>query len=238
MNVTEFISEMNNNYFKDGTYHTQRNPQTNSTSGNHHVINATYYTILNKLDSKLLSFEDMVNADNYIKRCEEKTGIYNRAPDKFDHQSHDDYIGIACTSDILGLDFSFHIVTKGETSFWYFDNTEESSKFEIKNWHGRFPWAIGTYRVCATGDVSFLNELGFCLYLYSDIKNKDLTDTSGKILRFIQKERWKGYSKLVDKFIKMWEDSIIKRYPNAMGDVMGIYHGEDHPFCKVLKGIV
>lgn len=238
MNVTEFISEMNNNYFKDGTYHTQRNPQTNSTSGNHHVINATYYTIVNKLDKTLLTMDDVANADSYIMRCQERKGIYNRAPDKFDHQSHDDYVGISCTSDILGLWYPNDIVEVGKKKLWYFDNTEESTKFEFKNWHGRFPWATGTYKVCADDKLGPLNVAGICLYLYDDIRNKDLTDTSGKILRFIQKERWKGESKTVDKFIKMWEDSIVKKYSNAMGDVMGIYHGEDHPFCKVLKGII
>jgi hypothetical protein len=193
--------------------------------------------MLNKKES-MLTIEDVITSDNYIARCQEKMGIFNRAPNKFDHQSHDDYIGIACTSNILGLWFANYIVAYGKKHFYYYDNTEETTKLEIKNWHGRFPWAIGTYKVCAGYKANWFEQLNMCLYLYVSIKNKDLTDTSGRILRFIQKERWKGRYKLVDKFIKMWEDDIKTRYPKAMGDVLGIYHGKDHPFAIIMEGKV
>jgi len=233
MDIKEYNKVMNERYFRNNAYHGVKDPQENSTSGNHHIINAIHYTILNREGE--LTEQDREIADKYIEACMERPGIFNRAPDKFDHQAHDDYIGIACTSSLLSLPFIGYI---NDNKLRYYDNTEESIKFEFKNWHGRFPWAIMTYRVCGGLSVNILLQLAFCIYLYINIGNKDLTDTSGKILRWLQIEAVKGKYKLVDYFIKMWHTDVMKDYPGGMGDVMGIYYGEDHPFAKVLKGKV
>ena len=233
MNIEQYNLEMNTNYFRANTYHAVKNPQINSTSGNHHLMNAIHYCIL-KRENKLTD-KDRNTASNFIHDCSERLGIYNRAPDKFDHQAHDDYLAISVTSKLLGL---FHATIINNTPYYYFDNTEETSKFELKNWHGRFPWAIFTYKTCAGEIANLFYQLVFCGYLVSSMFNKDLTDTSGRILRWIQKEAVKGKYKLVDFFIDLWEKDIVKKYPEAMGTVMGIYYGDDHPFSQVLKGKV
>lgn len=233
MNILQYNKVMNASYFRNNTYHGVKDPQVNSTSGNHHIMNAIHYSILNREDA--LVEQDRAVANTFIDACMEKPGIFNRAPDKFDHQAHDDYIGIACTSKILHLPFAGYI---NDVKLRYYDNTEESTKFELKNWHGRFPWAILTYRLCGGLGANILLQLAFCIYLYMGIKNKDLTDTSGRILRWLQKENVKGKYKLVDKFIKMWEDDIKAKYPDAMGTVLGIYYGEEHPFALYMRGKV
>lgn len=233
MEIKEFMYKMNRDYYRNGAYHGIKNPAENSTSGNHHVINATYYSIIDRFNE--VTGSDQKIASDYIHACEEKAGIYNRTPDKFDHQSHDDYIGICCTSNKLFLPFAADIVQYGKKHWWYFDNTEETTKFEIKNWHGRFPWALHTYKVCAGGCASLLSILGFCAYMYMGTFNKDLTDTSGRILRWLQKESVKGKNGLVDFFIHKWEADILEKYPNGMGDVFGIYYGEEHPFAQIMK---
>lgn len=236
MNIQEFITEMNDNYFNNGCYHAVKNPPNGSTSGNHHILNATYYTIIDR-HNKLNSADQQI-ASEFIIRCEEKPGIYNRAPDKFDHQAHDDYIGIACTSKKLFLPFAMEIYKYGKKHFWYYDNTEETTHFEFKNWHGRFPWAICTYKTCANGNAPLFYKLAFGLYMYAGTFNNDKSDTSGRILRWLQKESLKGQSKLLDFFINLWEADIKKKYTDGMGDVFGIYYGLDHPFSKIMKGEV
>lgn len=227
---------MNNHYFRDGTYHGAKDPPTNSTSGNHHIINAIHYSICDRYNE--VTGEDQIIASNYIDKCLDITGVFNRAPDKFDHQAHDDIIGISCTSKKLFLPYANYINRYGEKHFWYFDNTEETSKFEIKNWHGRFPWAIATYKHCAGYRLNLFYQLALGLYFYTGTRNDDTTDTSGRILRWLQKESVKGKYKIVDFFIKKWEDKLKEQYSNAMGDVMSIYYGVNHPFAQILQGVV
>lgn len=233
MTIEEFIKTMNESYFKAGAYHGMKNPDNNSTSGNHHVINATYYTIVNNLGK--LTEEDREIANAYISACMEKPGIYNRAPDKFDHQAHDDTVAICATSKLLHLP---HAGLIEDIPYYYYDNTEETTKFEFKNWHWRFVWPILTYKVCSGKSTNLFYQLGFCYYLYTGTKKKDMTDTSGRILRWLQKEAVKGKYKLVDWFIKKFEDNIARDYTFAMGDVFGIYYGYDHPFSLIMKGKV
>lgn len=233
MDFKQYYSEMNSNYFRENSYHPVKNPAYLETSGNLHIINAIHYTILERY--KANAEREYHNASSFISDCMERFGIYNRAPTKFDHQAHDDYIGIAIQSKLFNLAHARFI---NSTKYYYFDNTEETNKFEIKNWHGRFPWALFTYNVCDTGSANLFYQLGFCAYLWTGIRNKDLTDTSGRILRWLQKEAVKGKYKLVDWFIGKWEKDLASKYPGGIGEVMGIYYGPDHPFALVLKGEV
>ena len=237
MLIGEYIREMQAHYFKGNCYHTQRNPEHNSTSGNHALINATHYTIVKKLGGKLTD-DDIVEANNYIRDCKEREGIFNRAPDKFDMQAHDDYVGICCTSKQLQLPYAEEIYNYGTKHWWYFDNTEETPKFEFRNWFGRFVWTVFTFKACARARANLFLQLAFGLFLYTQSFNKDLTDTSGRILAWVQKEAVKGKYKLVDWFIEKWEADVKAKYPNGVGDIMSIYHAPDHPFALILKGVV
>ena len=236
MNINEYDFEMQEHYYRACAFHSVKDPQTDDTSGNQHVINATHYTILQKL-SKVTVFDNVI-ANSYIKACREREGIYNRTPSKLEHQAHDDYVAIACTSKHLDLDYCNEINDYGKQHFWYFDNTEETTKFEFKNWHGRFPWAVFTYKVCSGQSASLFLQLAFCVYLFMQTRKTDLTDTSGRILAWIQKEAVKGKYKLVDLMISYWEKDIMKKYEGGIGEILGIYHNKEHPFSKIMWGKV
>lgn len=230
MEPAKYKALMDGRYYRNNAYHAVIDPETDSTSGNHHVINAIHYTILKRYN--LLNDGDRETANEFIHACMEGFGIYNRAPDKFDHQAHDDYLGIAVTSKLLNL---YHRLIIANTPYYYFDNTEETPKVELKNWHGRFPWAVYTYKVAADQNPGVFNRLIFCGYLVMDLFRKDLTDTSGRILRWLQIQNAKGESKVVDFFINLWENNLRKKYTGGMGEVMAIYYGADHPFAEILR---
>lgn len=238
MTPFEYKLEMYNNYRRGNTYHTMRNPDNDTTSGNHHVINATHHVIAKKIGILITQDEEFIK--QFIIDSRDVSGVINRAPTKYDHQTHDDLVCISVSSKLLNWSFAKEIAEEGNEGFipWYFDNTEESTNFEFKNWHGRFPWAVFTYRHCADMNVNWFHKLGYKHYLKDSMKNKDLTDTSGRILRFIQNEAARGIDKGVDEVIKEWEEDLLKKYPGGMGEVLGIYHGKDHPFSKVMWGKV
>ena len=65
--------------------------------------------------------------------------------------------------------------------------------------------------------------------------NKDKSDTSGRILKWLSNDVMRGQSRLIDWAIDKWEANIKEVYPDGhMGEVLGIYHNESHPFSKYM----
>ncbi len=232
MTLEEYEKEMKAHYFYNGCYHTVRNPITPSTSGNHHVINATHYLILKMFGANMASYA--AEAWDYIMRCREAPGIFNRAPDKFDHQAHDDYIAIFIICRIFGFtDIANEMVKAGKPPFFYYDNTEETKKFEFKNWFGRFGWTAYTFANCSTiSKPGIFSKLCMALYYIVGAFNKDRTDTSGRILRWLQVRGQPHNSLLVGFAIWLWRKSMCKLYKSPQ-EMLGIYHGRSHPFARI-----
>lgn len=236
MTIEQFIQVMNNKYFTYDCYHTAKNP-SNYTSLNHHVINATYYAQLNRYNAQ--TEKDRLIAQRFIEACRDESGVFNRIPGNFDQlQAHDDLLSIVTTSKILHLPYAGEIYDYGNKwrfpKFkgipipvkWYYDSTEESKEFDVRCFHGRFPWLIAYYKACDNIELNLFDKLAYSLYLLND------ANESGNILRWLTISQMKGKYKIVDKAIKMWENNIIKKY-GTMNNVFALYHAKDHPFANL-----
>lgn len=241
MDYQEFYQEMNDHYYRANCYHTMKDPDNDATSGNHNVLNATYHLISSKLGGYkdiIQSSRDFVKELRFVQSIKKESGLYYRHPNKMDQpQTQDDYIGLIVSACALNMQvlISKPIVDYGKKHYWYFDPVGGSLKFD--SWHGRFPGLTGSYKRAAGDSINLLDRIGFCaVTLYSAYFPGDKTSTSSKILTWLENSVMRGESKMVDYCIDKWEDMIKKTYPGQMGDVLGIYHGVDHPFSKAMQG--
>lgn len=241
MDYNQFYQEMNTSYYRANCYHSMKNPDNDATSGNHHVINATYHVITDKLAGSDYPFgrdEDQEKFRVFINSVIVKRGLFTRHPNKMDQpQTHDDYIGIVASDYIFGLTVAHSIRQYGEQNNWVYDTLQKPASFTTKfnNWHGRFPGLIGVYKRATGVKPSLFDRVGYCAALLADVYfKKDWTDTSGIILTWLSNTVMKGDSKMVDYCINKWEDNIKEKYEGQMGEVLGIYHGMNHPFSKAM----
>jgi len=242
MDYAEFYQEMNTSYYRANCYHTMKDPDNDATSGNHHVINATYHLVSDKLggySDSVQQSRDFVTALRFTKSTDGSAlGLYYRHPNKKDQaQTHDDYIGLATTAKLLPPLLTAHyIVAYGSHHNWYFDTLGGKLKFD--SWHGRFPGLVGVYKRAMGKNINWCDRIGYVASLLGDVYlTKDRTATSGKILIWLQNSVMRGESKMVDWAIDKWEAYIKEAYPSGqMGEVLGIYHGVGHPFSKAMWG--
>lgn len=243
MDYQNFYQEMNSHYYRANCYHSMRDPDQDATSGNQHVLNATYHLVSKKLDSMYPASVEGNNDRQKEITFEGNTmiepGLYIRHPTKAnDQETQDDYIGLIVTNNIIGGPVGEDIYKYAQTRRYflkyYFDNLKGS--FKPGNWFGRFPWMVALIKRGAGEKLNWFNRLGYCAYLLSDVYfNKNKQDTSGRILQWLGNSVMKGESKTADRCIKRWEDNIKDKYPDGyMGEVLGIYHGTYHPFSEAM----
>jgi hypothetical protein len=237
MNYQEFYTAMNTNYYRADCYHTTKNPEQDATSGNMHVLNATYHLTSKKLDGykdQVQVGKDFVKELRFLRSTQVNIGIYNRAPSKaLDLESQDDYIGIMLSTDILKI--PNYIRVHGKHYYNYYDNL--NGKFKLTNWFGRFIYWNALTKRSANEKLNVFNRIGYATWLLSEIYfNKDKTNVSTKILQWLANNLMKGESTMVDWAIKQWEDEIKSMYSGQMGDVLGYYHGASHPFSLAMAG--
>lgn len=245
MDFQEFHQQMNSNYYRANCYHTMQNPDNDATSGNHHVINATYHLINFKLNdlypASLEGKEDYNKEYAFIANTQVEPGLYVRHPVKAkDNQTHDDYIGLLVSSKIFNLGIAKAIHEYGQSRRFllknYFDTLKES-RFKFDSWFGRFTWFTAVVKVRVGIEPNLLEKISYCAHIMTDVYlNKDRTNTSGRILQWMMNSMMKGKSKIVDACINKWEENIKATYPGQMGEVLGIYHGVNHPFTKAMWG--
>ncbi len=238
MDYNQFYQEMNTHYYRANCYHTMRTPNNDATSGNHHVINGTYYLIGRKLGGYTPSNVDKFYA--FVRSTEvNQGGLYARHPNKkTDHQTHDDYIGILTGAVALGSSYPNEYIHRyGENNNYIYDTLQKPATFTTKwnNWHGRFPGLIGVYKRAAGVKISMLDRIGYCAALLADIYfPKEKTDVSGRILTWLSNSIMKDEGKMIDYCIDKWNKKIEQTYEGKMGEVLGIYHGTTHPFSKAM----
>lgn len=235
-----------------------RDPDNDATSGNHHINNATHYLITKKLGLEKVLFEPWLEeyfiAAKFIDSTY-KDGWYMRHPNKMnDRQAHDDSIGILVTDKVFdnqigvsrfmyekGNKYTFGYVTKLKIPVylkWYYTNLNDLPTIRANAWFGRMPWLIAMYKVGAQKKLNLLDEIAYTTYLLQTVYfNKNKSDTSGKILKWLGNSVMKGQSKMIDWAIDKFEKYIMEQYPEGyMGEVLGIYHGKTHPFSKIMWG--
>lgn len=242
----DYISEMNAHYYRANAYHTVRDPDSDATSGNHHVINATHYLIMRKISPMSLM---IVTPEPFIESTRTPEGWFNRHPTKVnDIEKHDDNIGIITISNLFGLSYAKEIYNYGSRwrypklfgklplpMKWYYDNLN-GTKLDFNLWHKRFFWTVAVYKAGAGEKLNIIDKLSYCFYLLDDVYlKKDRTAVSGTILKWLANDVMKGKSWLIDKCIAKFEKHIEEVYPDKMGEVFAIYHGTEHPFAKIMK---
>lgn len=246
MDISQFYQEMHNHYFRAHCFHTMQNPDNDATSGNHHVINATYHLVSKTLDpmypATVEGRNDLTEHTAFVGSTMIEPGLFIRHPNKApDHETHDDYVGLICSNNILGGLLGDAIYNYGqERRFlvkYYYDNNKNDKPI-FNSWFGRFPWLVGLIKKAAGKEINTFHRLGYCVYLLSDVYfNKDRTDVSGRILQWLSNSVMKDEGKLVNYCIAKWEKNIEEKYPNGkMGEVLGIYHGVHHPFSQAMWG--
>lgn len=254
----DYHKEMKAHYFRANCYHTMRDPDNDATSGNHHILNATHYLINRKLGlSESLPSEWDNEYDVAVSFIDStyRNGWYMRHPQKInDRQAHDDSIGIIVTDKVFngsmfvagimyvtGNNYTSGYVTKYKIPIkvkWYYTNLNDLPNLRVNAWFGRMPWLIALYKVGAGKKLNLFDKLAYTAYLLHTVYfNKDKSDTSGKILKWLGNYVMKGQSKMIDWAINKYERYIMEQYPDGyMGEVLGIYHGKTHPFSKVMWG--
>ena len=164
MNIIEYIFEMRSHYFRAGVYHTTRDPQTDYTSGNHHVINATHHAIL-KMHDTHTQFDEF-ESEGFIEACRHSSGVFLRSPGNMQQQAHDDLLAISCTSEKYAKEIAETGLKKWYLP-WYYDNTPDTPKLEARNWFGRFGWTIYTFSQTAGLPTNIIHNLCFAAYIVS-----------------------------------------------------------------------
>jgi hypothetical protein len=243
--MTSFKEEIYTNYLtSNGAIHTMKNPDNPITSGNHHVTNATFYAIQEKLTG--FSKADIELATQFIESTRDVSGVFNRAANKLSQdQSHDDLIALAVTSNILDLPYAKEIYDHGNQwrfpklfglipipTKWYMDNTEETPDFHPKHLHWRFGWVVAVYKKAAKKELNFWDRFWYNRYMAN--RDPNLTSTSGRILRWLTTRVMKDEC---PEAVKKFNTQIALDYQNDMSDVLGIYHGYEHPFSSMTKDV-
>lgn len=251
MDIQEFIKVMHESYYRASAYHTMKNPDNDITSGNQHVLNATYYNILDKFHAQKTI--DRETAQAFIESTRDPNGWFDRAITKpEDKQGHDDNIAIIATSKALGLPYGKEIYDYGNQwrfpkltvlgvripvpMKWYYEN-RSIDEFSISACHGRFLWLVPIYKAGAGSKLNLLDKIAYSTHLAFIVFNNDKTDTSGKILDWLSIPVMRNQSWLIDKAIGLWENEIKAMYhPDYAGEVLGIYHSPSHPYSLIMKG--
>lgn len=203
-----------------------RDPDVAWTSGNHLLITSTYYVLLNELDR--LTPKDMTNFTRLVQGCEVVPGVYNRNAGRYDLQAHDDYIGIIAASYVLGLSFVEDILNHGEKNGWLFDNTQGRVP-SGEPYFGRLPDFAPLVRSANRQALTLWEQLLFCGSLLVNAL-RPRGNESGVILSWLETKPTQGKHGLIDLAISFWKKRLVKKYPNGMGEVFGIYYGVSHPY--------
>lgn len=241
MDYQEFYTEVHEHYYRANAYHTMRDPDYDATSGNHHLLNATYYAVVKRLAPEKLP-ESLGQFVTFVESTVTPDGWFSRHPTKMNQpQSHDDNIGIIVSSNLVEPipGYAHEVYEYGQKRRYllknYYENVPDA-KFRFGAWHSRLPGIQAIYKRGAGVKTNWLNKIGYCFYLLSDVYfNKDRSNTSGRIMQWLANSVMKGDSWIVDKCIDRWERNIKEVYSTGwVGEMLGVYHTNEHPFCKAM----
>jgi hypothetical protein len=168
-------------------------------------------------------------------------GVIGRFGKPKDAQTHDDYIGLATLSGLTeNKQAAIDMFVHGKLNHWSFVNVAYNftDLFNAQFW--RLPGVVQHIKLCAGKAWNWLDIVLFALsVIFNAFTPKD--STSGKILvwhSIVMYECLGDSNWLSDFAVRFWKHQILKMYPNAMGDIFGIYFGPDHVFTKWTKGII
>lgn len=168
-----------------------------------------------------------------LRACEhpQRPGTWMRRPDnRGGINSIDDYTSI--------LTFAYYfdegriaerIIRRGSKSLWYFNNT---SKFSIKGWLGRFPGLIAHAYYCAGKSNPAVRLLWVLTVLVGSFsKSHDGLALTWQMCIVAGGDNW--LNKRVSKFFMKKFKAL---HPDGMRSLMAAYQGWDSPQGKNLSG--
>lgn len=179
--------------------------------------------------------EDLYNAVKVL------PGLIGRGNKPKDPQTHDDYIGMLTLSALTANKIAAkEIYEYGNLKHWSYVNVAYSFSdlFNAQFW--RLPGVVQHIKACAGIEWTTLDYLLFSLSVIGNIFTSK-EETSGKILTWHMVSIYERNVKRAwfsDWAVSLWKHRILKIYPNAMGDVFGIYFGKDHIFSKYTIGVI
>lgn len=161
--------------------------------------------------------------------CEVEPGIYDKNPPlggnrREDDITHDDMLGVAMGSSIIGGPFQFEIVRRAEEQGWVMSNNGRNYfTAHVKPWHraayliaaGARPdsWSLALLMASCVGNALF-----------------DKENAGAKRLTWIILEATSRKNPIMDLTYKFWRWRVRKTY-GSLRRIFIMYHGERHPYA-------
>lgn len=216
-------------------------------ASNNRILDTAEYYMLLALSGELEG-NDKLDAYRLFQSCSIVPGLFNRTPPAGtphgDQQGHDDYIGLAAASLMLGLPFAKDIVAYGKKSLWWFNNEKPGTLQSVKggiNWKaffGRYPADICHLYICANDPDQpppYLTRIAWAIALR--LSGRGNTDTDARTLSWIMIQAYEKSDfkyPALDSAVKAWKERFAREWPGGMRDVQHVYRADkNHPFGKV-----
>lgn len=206
-----------------------------------HYLDAQYGVVSNSTGScdnyHLFSAEAAEVADwilwpqyaTFFKACEVEPGLITRYPHRVGGGiSQDEMIGAAT----LDSNAAERIYDYGEAHHWYFD--PDKTPFTWANWYGRFIDFKPYIKLRAGHKLNLWDKLAWSMMTVLSPMS-EYSNTSGKILKWIQLRKMQGNNRICDLAIKYWKYRMKREYPGGIRTVMWIYFGESHPLMEYAR---
>lgn len=222
-------------YFKDAPY--MSNGPGIGVDGNALLYNGT--RIVMRADGLIVTKEDIDQFNDAVNKAWVEPGLLNRGGKPGDLQAYDDYVGIAAGAAFVNPDIAKVIASYGMNHCWYYANVKGlPCSRNLGFIFGIKPGIPEHFKLAAGIDLNIFEQ---CLLAGSIVATTFSSpfSASGRILAWLQIKTFKNSNRkywVMDWAAKVWEKDIIKRYPNKMGDVFGIYFSYKHPFSIYMTG--
>lgn len=188
-------------------------------NGNVHLSTGAWVLLRGRADAKYLKALEL---------CQLKPGLYKRNPTSLDEHGPDDLFGLPLYSrNIAELVWAY----LKHRAFFY---QNDGGKWRIKSWMGRFPALLGHIQYQATGEMSWLFRMAWCLAVRSS-RDKPVTNQDGWIQTMLLVEAYKSAgSKSYSDMDSACE--IYEIYKPKISDIYAAYIGDnEHPLVQACK---
>lgn len=195
------------------------------------------------------SLEDAYAFSRVLARTELRPGVYARTPEgepfHADQEGHDDYIGIAAASRILGTDHAREILEHGlQDFFWtvpwpklYFYYPNQPGPLDWRAWFGRYPATVAHFYYAAGVKPGFWHRLAWA-YTVATAGMGDPGAQDPWILSWLMIRTMEGQEDwLTERAVFLWRSRFKKAWPGGIGQVLARYfNNPEHPLAETLRG--
>lgn len=232
-------------YEAEGYVSGDRNP--GSPSGNSLLFTAEKFIALT-IERGAPSLEDAEEFSRLVARAQLSPGLYARTPAGYayheDQEGHDDYIGIAAASAVLGTPHALAIVQQGENPFklWgpidinhYYPN--KPGALDWRAWFGRFPATVAHFEYAAGVTPNLWHRLMWA-YSVATAGADEPTAQDPWILSWLMVKTTEGHEGwMARQAVAIWRTRLKRHWPGGIGQVLARYfNNPQHPLALALQG--